>query len=313
MGIRDIALSERLQLNSELTLEKATKAIQQKEAVHEQQSVLNHGPTPSPVDAMRTGAANRKQSSHQTKQSNDQRYGQQQQGRKHCTRCGKSPHSRDKCPVRESLCHRCHRKGHYSSQCKSQTISSLSVETKLDNNTAYLDVVETSQHNTWMVKLYIGSANCEAMFKIDTGAKVTAISEKLYKTLRSSPLQKPSKVLNGPGQHPLHVVGQFEEILRHGQNSSIQQIFVIKDLKSNLLGLPAITALILAARLDSTYTSSVEDSFPTIFKGLGNLGEPYTIKLRVMQFCTHYLHLEQFSYPYLITSKKSSQRWRPKG
>ena len=90
VGIRDTALSEQLQLDSELTLEKATKAIQQKEAVHEQQSVLNYGPTPSPLDAVRTGATNRKQFSHQTRQSNDQRHGQQQQGRKHCTRCGKS-------------------------------------------------------------------------------------------------------------------------------------------------------------------------------------------------------------------------------
>ena len=56
VGIRDTALSERLQLNSELMLEKATKAIQRKEAVHKQQSVLNHGPTPSPVDAVKTGS-----------------------------------------------------------------------------------------------------------------------------------------------------------------------------------------------------------------------------------------------------------------
>ena len=48
---------------------------------------------------------------------------------------------------------------------------------KLDDDTAYLDVVETSQHNTWTVKLGIGSANCEAIFKIDTGAEVTVISD----------------------------------------------------------------------------------------------------------------------------------------
>ena len=75
-------------------------------------------------------------------------------------------------------------------------------------------------------------------------------------------------------------MGQFHETLHHGQNSSEQQIFVIKDLKSNLLGLPAITALSLAVRLDAAYTTLVEDSFPTVFQGLGNLGEPYTIKLR---------------------------------
>jgi len=113
-----------------------------------------------------------------------------------------------------------------------------------------------------------------------TLALVTAISEKQYKKISLPILQKPSKILNGPGQHPLQVLGQFDEMLSHGQNSSLQQIFVIKDLKSNLLGLPAITALNLAPRLDHTHTSLVEDSFPTVFNGLGNLGEPYTIKLK---------------------------------
>ena len=40
VGIRDIALSEKLQLDAELTLEKAKKAIRQREAVHEHQDVL---------------------------------------------------------------------------------------------------------------------------------------------------------------------------------------------------------------------------------------------------------------------------------
>ena len=141
----------------------------------------------------------------------------------------------------------------------------------VSDDTAYLDAMGDSQQDTWTAKIYVGSQ--EATFKIDTGAEVTAISEKLYKSLRSPALQKPNKLLKGPGQHPL-------QVLHHGQNSSQQQIFVIKDLKSNLLGLPAITALNLAVRLDNTYTSLVEDSFPAVFKGLGNLGEPYTIKLK---------------------------------
>ena len=123
----------------------------------------------------------------------------------------------------------------------------LIVQTVSDD-TAYLDAMGDSQQDTWSVKIYVGSQ--EATFKIDTGAEVTAISKKLYKSLRSPALQKPSKLLKGPGQHSLQVVGQFEEMLHHGQNSSftITNIFVIKDLKSNLLGLPAITALNLAVR-----------------------------------------------------------------
>ena len=41
VGIQDTALSEKLQLDSLLTLESAKKAIRQREAVHEQQQLLN--------------------------------------------------------------------------------------------------------------------------------------------------------------------------------------------------------------------------------------------------------------------------------
>ena len=143
---------------------------------------------------------------------------------------------------------------------------------------SHLDSIGDSQQSTWTVKIHIGSQ--ETILKIDTGVEVTAISEKLYKSLRLPVLQKPSKILKGPGQHPLQAVGQFHEMLHYGQNSSGQQIFVIKDLKSNLLGLPAIAALNLAARLDAAYTTLVKNSFPTVFQGFCNLGEPYTNKLR---------------------------------
>jgi len=45
--------------------------------------------------------------------------------------------------------------------------------------------------------------------KIDTGAEVTAISEKVYQNLQQPTLQKPVKLLHGPGQHPLPVVGHY--------------------------------------------------------------------------------------------------------
>ena len=282
VGIRNSLLSEQLQMDAELTLEKAKKLIRQKEAIHGQQSILHRSEsTASPIDAVKSGNSRDRMSQIATRLSRPprppRRSRQPPQSAKHCTRCGKSPHSGDKCPARESLCRKCHRKGHYSSQCLSKSIAPLTVQT-IPENTAYLDAIGDSQQHTWTVKIHIGSQ--EAIFKIDTGAEVTAISEKLYKNSRFPVLQKPTKLLKGPGQYPLQVVGQFHETLHHGQNSSEQQIFVIKDLKSNLLGLPAITALNLAVRLDAAYTTLVEDSFPTVFQGLGNLGEPYTIKLR---------------------------------
>ena len=56
VGIRDAALSERLQMDAELTLAKAMKMVRQREAVHEQQHILREGDTPIKVEAV-TGKA----------------------------------------------------------------------------------------------------------------------------------------------------------------------------------------------------------------------------------------------------------------
>ena len=62
---------------------------------------------------------------------------------------------------------------------------------------------------------------------------------------------------------------------------------MVAELKSNLLGLPAIQALNHAVRLDEAADMippltppSIHKQFPKVFQGLGNLGEEYEIKLK---------------------------------
>jgi len=60
-------------------------------------------------------------------------------------------------------------------------------------------------------------------------------------------------------------------------------VYVVDGLKTNLLGLPAISTLGLAVRVDATETDNsstttqipadIMEQFPSLFKGLGNLGE----------------------------------------
>lgn len=61
-------------------------------------------------------------------------------------------------------------------------------------------------------------------------------------------------------------------------------MFVVNGLQTNLLGLPAITALNLAARVDATShpetETEIHQRFPKVFQGLGNLGEEFEIKLK---------------------------------
>ena len=55
VGIRDITLSEQLQTNAELTLDKAKKIIRQREAVHQQQCLLK-GAEPQSIEAPQHGS-----------------------------------------------------------------------------------------------------------------------------------------------------------------------------------------------------------------------------------------------------------------
>ena len=110
---------------------------------------------------------------------------------------------------------------------------------------------------------------------------MTAISEETHQHLGKPQLHPPGKLLCGPSRQPLQVLGQFLGKLSHEAKVSQQQVFVVKGLKTNLLGLPAITALNLAARVDSANCDAdIRQRYPKVFEGLGNLGEEFEIKLK---------------------------------
>ena len=119
-------------------------------------------------------------------------------------------------------------------------------------------------------------------FKLDTGAEVTAISMETYLQLGKPPLLPSDKHLSGPAQQPLVVKGHFTCNLSYGDKQTTQQVFVVEHLKTNLLGLPANTALQLLLRTDTVCTEKKTwvERFPTVFKGLGTLSNKYEIKLQ---------------------------------
>ena len=73
--------------------------------------------------------------------------------------------------------------------------------------------------------------------------------------------------------------------LSHKGKSVPQQVFVVEGLNSNLLGLPAITALHLVVQVETTrietiMTADIQQQFPSVFQGLGNLGSDFKIHLK---------------------------------
>lgn len=110
VGIRDSAMSERLQLDPDLNLEKAMKLVRQREAVHEGQLALKGTDPPVNLDETKEKKPQKKPawSGHRGNKPHPMR-------KKRCTRCGKEPaHPKDKCPARDAICHSCKKKGHYA-------------------------------------------------------------------------------------------------------------------------------------------------------------------------------------------------------
>ena len=102
VGLRDASIVQKLQMDPELTLDKAVTLAKQSKAVKTQQSVVR---PPTTDDSISTEEIN----SHLTNSKKPHKSsGMQRKVSPSCIRCGKSPpHTRDKCPAKEAVCRRC--------------------------------------------------------------------------------------------------------------------------------------------------------------------------------------------------------------
>ena len=110
------------------------------------------------------------------------------------------------------------------------------------------------------------------LFKIDTGAEVSAMSKQTFNSVTpSAPLNTLSKVLHGPSRQPLDTLRSVSILLAHKVKSTTQKVLVIPKLIHNLLGLPAITVLELMTKVDAIDNgkSIIQKKFPLLFSDLG--------------------------------------------
>lgn len=151
VGIRHHGLSEKLQMNSELTLEKAVTTIRQHEEIKKQQPMVRETNTTEQkanVDLLKF-----KKKSHREYQTGKTTYGRGQKdfqtGQKSCGRCGKGPaHSLNNCAAHEAECRKCRKKGHFAAVCRSGRVGAVLKEEEED--TLFLGVVSTGKKpETW--------------------------------------------------------------------------------------------------------------------------------------------------------------------
>lgn len=288
VGIRDKTLSQRLQMESDLTLEKAKRLIRQKEAVREQGSVLkNLKEAETTLDSVAPGGRRRRNSSQSRNKAQKHYQGQKHSGNR-CRRCGGGSHPLQQCPARDVVCLKCNRKGHFRKHCLSKTVAAVTEDiAQLEMQEAeeepdfYLDTTseEEGAEKSWKVEITVNNTN-KVQFKVDTGAEVTAMSVSAWKSLGQVPnLHTTKKVLCGPDSKPLLVVGVAVLPLSFKGKTCNQKVYVIENLKNNLLGLPAVQALEILKQVDGIEVP-ITDQYPKLFSGLGTFSQDYTIKLK---------------------------------
>ena len=284
VGLRDASLSEKLQLDSELTLEKAVTKAQQAETVRQQQSVVRGDEMKQPefpVRAVQRGRSGRGKAPHGPRWSESA----MQKRSSMCHRCGLTPaHDRQQCPAKDAQCNKCRKRGHFKRVCKSVKVGVIQrkeSETKAESteDDAFLGTVGQGSTDLWITKARLNGIFME--FQIDTGAEVTVISEQDFKRLGETTLLPSQRTLRGPNQNLLPVKGQFRGQIRVGKRATEQTIYVVEGLHKSLLGQPAIQALQLLKRIGAVEKGfKPEECFPNLFTGLGKLNGEYTICLR---------------------------------
>ena len=252
--------------------------VRQQEAVHGQQAILSK-PELTPIQTFSSRRPAKRHGNSHSRQS-QATTPRPQPGQK-CSYCGKGPHPKQSCPARQVICHKCNKKGQYSTVCRSKAVATVSEE-QLENN-SFLDTIQETIQDTiqevegtsWIATIKINRQ--EIVFKLDTGAEATAISTRTYNILKNITLQKSGKVLCGPNNKPLDVLGQAVVQLTYEGRTCKQPIYITEGLKNNLLGLPAITALQLLTKVESIQPGNVQKR---LFQGLGTLKGDYQIQLK---------------------------------
>ena len=269
VGLNDLALSEKLQMDSELTLSKATEAAREREAIKQQQKILRKKfQEETRIDIVSQKSSDRKAN------------------RIQCRKCGRKDYQeRHKCPALCATCHRCHRKCHYQAVCLTLTsqIKEIQTDETAEVDTAFLGVVHEGTQDEQPCRTLVSLNGRPMVFKLDTGADVTVISSAdLHEFRNTTELQPPDRQFCGPSSVVLPAAGCFSGTLQYKDRITEETIYVVKQLQTPLLGSRDITRLKLVQRLDVVENGTLDPvkEFPTLFCGLGKLEGEHVIQLR---------------------------------
>jgi predicted aspartyl protease len=280
VGISNLRISEKLQLEKDLTLSKAIETVRASEQIHQQSQELRAQSTG--INAIQSHSKYRnKQNNGWQGNQNPKRHSPKFQNKNNnkpqsksmkCHKCGLDKHSRKDCPAQGSTCRKCKKNGHWEAVCR--TIMDIHEEDETpfqdECENAFMGMVNVNNSkNKWMETVTVGGK--EITFKLDTGADVTVIPQEYYSEDMGE-LRKSDKTLTS-ASGKMNVLGKFTTEIQLKNQKHVQEIYVVEDNCFPLLGRPALEELDIVRRVN------LVEGFTDLFQGLGTMKDEYHITL----------------------------------
>ena len=296
VGICDKTLSEKLQMNADLTLEDAIIAARQHETIKKQQEAFRS--SPDHIASTNRVSANkyRGKNSFMSSRFNETANKSQQNARylhnngKSCQWCGLAElHERNKCPARNAICIGCHKKGHYKKVCifrktvnlvGDETIVNQSSDSEEEGFIGLTEATNTDTKSRWLAQIKL----CDVLLQSrpDTGADVSVLpSDTYHKKFGGKPLLKNDRLLTGADGKELDCLGRIYGSVTYKTHTAMAYFYVISGAKQVLLSHKLSEQLNILKRVSTIQSKPFDPiaSFPSLFRGLGNTKQPYHIQL----------------------------------
>jgi len=197
VGLANLVLTERLQLDPELTLQKAIERARNSELVKKQQGTIRGAKKSFQVEAVK----DKRRSRPMNKDYNG------------CSWCGsKTAHDKSRCPANNNRCFNCGKLGHFKKVCRSRVVKAIesrnedgfsdtSVDGCFSNIRAGDHFLGTVSNNNFdankpMIDMFVNGIKIK--FRIDTGAEITAVSKNIFNSIKSTQLLTSQQILIGP-------------------------------------------------------------------------------------------------------------------
>lgn len=191
-----------------------------------------------------------------------------------CDNCIFSHESRDQCPAKAMECFFCKKTGHMIAKCRKRIAANR--EAKHGISTRRLEhrnvheveqVVDTDESDTESVavdSIFVGSLSSEdkdswktairignklVNCKIDTGAEVNVMPQRVYNQLRDKPSLESTKTVLRTVAGQIKPLGVIEASIQYKSRKSTARFFVVEDSTPTLCGLQTSVELGLVKKL----------------------------------------------------------------